>query len=235
MLKLYLNLYKKYMNIENLTYLFEHNKYQFYSTTEIGFSRKDIGWQHSLYENFGEDMISTYEMIFNGYEYSTNKISQIWILKDNIPIGLCIAIHYKEHDFIKYKDTGLTCEVLGHIHLFIKPEHRRLGLASMAVPLLEQELLKENISYPPAIILEGKAYHSNAYLKDSLALPYGQENPHYFHENPKFLCSAFKQIFRKQYNLTMMCDKYPLFQKDIKNMHTAEYFIKRAITPIIYI
>lgn len=210
------NVYKKIS--QNL--LLKKQEFEFYFIDEIGFSNSNIALKSELYnkdiENDGK-YISVFKTIFLQNYYTQNRLLQIWIIKENKPVGLLIAIKY-DNEIITDINTNLTSHILGNIHLYIKPEFRNLGLAKEAFVLLEEKLM-EKTDYPPSIILEDNAYVFSKYLQHCLALPYAHYSDNY-NNNSKYLLSEFKKIFCNAKKLSSLKIDYPCLWDNYTNKNT---------------
>lgn len=221
--------------IENAQHLFSERDYDFYLLDEIGFSNKSLGLRYHLYEDFGPDWDSVFNLIYQGAEFANHRITQIWIYHHNEPVGICMGIHHRDFDnrIITHRESGLQTDVIGHIQLYVRPAHRGQGLAALAIPQLEKNLLERETQYPPSIVMEGKAWRYNDKIKESLTLPYGIGDPLYFRDNPKFLCPAFKAIFECNERLMKMLEKYQTLSSTITDLTKTKTLVADSIAPKI--
>lgn len=201
---------------EEFEYLFEENDYEFYKFEEYGFSYSKLALHHKLYEDFGHHYTSTFLDIFENQIYDDRKISQIWIFHQQKPIGLGMAIHYLELPSFIDKKNELSTTSVGHIQLYVKPTHRKKGLATKMVPELEKSLLNIDTTYPASVILQDKAYLFKEYLTQLIALPHGEDD--YPKRNVEYLYDAFKNIGSNTDYYYYLKDNFPLVIQKIHQL-----------------
>lgn len=182
----------------NFKPIFEKGDYKFFQIEEFGFSNSELGIKYSLYENFGGNYESTFYNIFSQEEFQNDLLSQVWIFKNQTPVGLGIAIHHTPADIVIHEESGAISQIIGHIHIYISPAHRGKGLAREMICPLENMLCQDkNLShYLPSIIMQDEAYSFGKYLTKTIALPYSVDSDEHleFNENVDFLYEAFKKI-----------------------------------------
>lgn len=182
----------------NLKPLLEKSDYKFFQLEEIGFSNSDLGLKYSLYEKFGGNYESTFYNIFSQEEFQNELLSQVWIFKNQTPVGLGIAIHHKPPEIVIHEESGAIAQIIGHIHIYVNPAHRGKGLAKEMISPLENMLCEDqNLShYLPAIIMQDDAYHFGKHLSKTIALPHSIDSDEHldFNENVDFLYESFKKI-----------------------------------------
>lgn len=159
-------------NLKNAEYLFEEDDYEFYAIEEIGFSHKKLAFSHKLYEQFGHSVSSTYKEIFLSKLYQSHELTQVWVLKNNAPIGLYIAVHFDDERIIDGLNTNNKAVIGGQIHLYTKPEHRSKGIAAKTIRFLEKSI-QEKFNSNCAIIMQDNAYAFASKLKEAVAIPNG--------------------------------------------------------------
>lgn len=192
---------------DDFEYLFESNGYEFYAIEEYGFSHKKLAKQHKLYEKFGHDLSSTFYEIYTVNLYEQNKLSQIWIFKDEKPVGISIGLHYDNFTTVSDPSTGLKGSILGQIHLFTLPEHRSKGLASKTVPLLETMLMNKS-PYPPCLILQDNAYPFAKFLEKTWGVP-SNEGYGICPENKDALGQHYKILMTDNIRFKKLLKKFP--------------------------
>lgn len=182
----------------NFKPIFEKDDYKFFQIEEVGFSHGELGIKYSLYENFGRHYESTFYNIFSQEEFQNDLLSQIWIFKNQTPVGLGIAVHHTPADIVIHEESGAISQIIGHIHIYVSPAHRGKGLAKEMICPLENMLCEDkNLShYLPAIIMQDNAYSFGKYLTKTIALPHSVDSEEHleFNENGDFLYEAFKKI-----------------------------------------
>lgn len=206
---------------QNLNFLKTHSDYDFYVKEEIGISNKLFANENNLYEDFSlqdEYLESTFQAIFTQDYWAEKKISQIWIFKESEPIGLCLAIHKENPNKLKDVAYNLTAYNVGYIQLFIKKEHRKKGLASESVYLLESMLIKD-VGYPNCVVMQDDAFLLGKCLQKSCAIPF-PENENYDYENNKVLSQYIKKMITNDVALIESKIKYPKFYKEYKLLET---------------
>lgn len=204
---------------ENLEKLFEYNGYDFYAAEEKGFTHKELAHKNHLYEDFvidGIEYSSSFEDIYKNDYCSDKIISQIWIFREDNPIGLCLGIHHENPIQIKSHIYELGSDVLGYIQLYVQNEHRGKGLASKCIPLLET-MLKKNIDYPASFIMQDDAFPFGKYLQESCALS------NYYSKgdnltNRKQLDIYYKNIIENDILLEKYKKKYPQLKEEISSL-----------------
>lgn len=208
---------------DNLEKLFTENNYDFYAIQEIGVSNKDLAYENELFEKFfenGVEFTSTFEDIYRQELYSDNKINQIWIFKDDRPIGICMGIQHTEEVTTYAQMSGFKTYVPGYIQLYVKDEHRGQGLASKCIPILE-EMLTEKKDYPSAFIMQDDAYPFGKYLEKGCAISSRRMLGDFF-ANRKQLDDFYKNILKDKVKLDSYLEQYPGFAKQYQ-----EYLIKQ--------
>lgn len=214
---------------QNLEKLFQYNSYDFYAAEEKGFTHKELAHKNHLYEEFEIDGIeysSSFEDIYKN-EYCSDKIiSQIWIFRDENPIGLCLGIHHDNPVKISSQKYELGSDILGYIQLYIQEEHRGKGLASKCIPLLET-MLKKNTNYPASFIMQDDAFPFGKYLQEGCAISKSR-NEGNNEQNKKQLDSFYKNIIEDEIALEKYKKKYPKLKEEI-----AAYIEKETQVSII--
>ena len=155
------------MNIqENMEYLKTENNLDYYLLSEVGFSNKRYATQNKLYEFFGRSNSSTYYEIFTKKLYDNNLIEQIWVFDKDKAVGLGLAVHFENFKKITHQDKELG-EILGQIHLYVKPEYRRQGIAKECTQLMEKGFLKYDKGF---IILQDDALKFKGEIKNFIPI-----------------------------------------------------------------
>lgn len=147
---------------ENMEYLKTENNLDYYLLSEVGFSNKKYATQNKLYEFFGRSNSSTYYEIFTKKLYDNNLIEQIWVFDKDKVVGLGLAVHFENFKKIMHQDKNLG-EILGQIHLYVKPEYRRQGIAKECTQLMESGFLKYDKGF---IILQDDALKFKDVIKN---------------------------------------------------------------------
>lgn len=192
---------------KNLEFLFESENYHYYAREEIGFTNKKFACKNKLYEDFGDYYSSTYLDIFTVNLYSSRKITQLWVFLDKKPVGLFLGIHYPEFGVLIDEQSELPSYIVGEMHLFTLPEYRKRGIATKAIPILENLMLSKTI-YPPCLIMQDDAYPLGIYLKKSLALPknYAQG---VCSENLEILNEKYCSILQNEEQIKSLLKQFP--------------------------
>lgn len=204
---------------ENLEKLLTYNDYDFYVIEEMGFSNKRLAIKHELYETFYENDVqysSTFEDIYRENLYDDHKISQIWIFKDDRPVGVCMGIHHDTKQSTYASQLKFNIDIAGYIQLFVKDEHRGQGLASQCIPLLESMLHDNNQEYPTAFIMQDKAYPFGKYLKNGCAISSHRCFGDFFsnrHQVEKY----YQDLLKNENKLSKMLKQYSGFAQQYEN------------------
>jgi GNAT superfamily N-acetyltransferase len=206
----------------NLEYLFEYQGYDFYGIEEYGFSLKKLARDNKLYEKFGHNLSSTYYEIYTLGLYEQSKLSQIWIFKDDKPIGISIALHYDDIITITDASNKYSASILGQIHLFTLPEHRGKGLAGKTISILENMLLTPT-PFPPCILLQDNAFPFAKKLEKTWGLPNNE-----FHgmceQNKILLSDYFENLIQNENQLQKSLKRYPKLQEQFLPKHKTMIF-----------
>ena len=202
--------------INNQTYAFHY-----YEGLINKFAKQAL--KHQLYEKF-DGYTSQFQRMFEGSLYYLSWSAQIFILKENEPIGICLAIDYDQKmpshvvqvsrgDLIKGQNNPLILECVGQIGLFIKPPYRHQGLASHVVPILEKKLLEKiKTDYPPVIIMQDNALKFRKFLKIAFALPGA---PSHF-LNFGILKAEYLKLINNPDKLDNLLNDYPVWKESVK-------------------
>ena len=156
------------MNIqENMEYLKTENNLDYFLLSEVGFSNKKYATEKKLYEFFGRANSSTYYEIFTKKLYDNNLIEQIWVFDRDKVVGLGLAVHFENFKKVIHQDREIG-EILGQIHLYVKPEYRRQGIAKESTNLMEKGFLKYEKGF---IILQDDALKFKSEIKNFVPIP----------------------------------------------------------------
>lgn len=206
---------------DNLEKMFTENGYDFYSIKEVGVSNSQLAYEHELFEKFFENGIeftSTFEEIYKEDLYGTNNINQIWIFKEDRPIGICMGIEHIENVTTFAQMTHFKTHVPGYIQLYVKDEHRGQGLASTCIPLLEK-MLTDKKDYPSAFIMQDNAYPFGKYLQKGCAISSRRMQGDFF-SNRKQLDDFYVNILKDKAKLDTYLKEYPGFEKQYQEYLT---------------
>lgn len=202
---------------QNLEKLFTENSYDFYRIQEVGVSNKELAYEHRLFEQFfeqGVEFTSTFEEIYREDLYCKNNINQIWIFKEDRPIGICMGIEHTTDVATFAQMSGFKTNVGGYIQLYIRDEHRGQGLASKCIPLLEQ-MFNVNKDYPCAFIMQDNAYPFGKYLEKGCAISSKRMLGDFF-ANRKQLDGFYTTILKDKVKLDTYLNEYPGFKEQYK-------------------
>lgn len=202
----------------NLKFISEYKNYQFYLIQERGISNKTYAYNNDLYEKFlhlGDDIISSFKMAFLYGYYEHLKLTQIWIFNYDKPIGFCVGIHIEENNIINI-DNCFTAINLGYIQLFVNESHRKQGLATQVVPMIE-ELLWKKTELLPFVIMEQDAFNFDKSLKHCFAV--NNPNPNSI-DNKTILLKRINEILDSPKLINEYNSNYSQFNKEYE-IHTA--------------
>lgn len=189
------------MNIQdNMEYLTTENNLDYFLLSEVGFHNKKYAIQNKLYEFFGRSNSSTYYEIFAKKLYDNKLIEQIWVFDKDKAIGLGLAVHFENFKNITHQDKKLG-EVLGQIHLYVKPEYRRQGIAKKSTQLMEEGFLKYDRGF---IVLQDDALKFKDEIKKLIPIPsdYKENMDEVFKEISKHKINGLRQSLNKNILLT---------------------------------